>query len=206
MICLRDFAPSGRFGLAQRQAVAVGGHAPQAGLAQVEQQAVEIEPDILLCHRERRAFDQLLEAGFRDLDAFDQVHVVGRREFLRRQRRQREAAAPGTDRDAIAVQREADLAAVRQGAHDLEQFAGRNRGFAGFGVLERGARDHFHFEVRAGQRQTLVLDRHQQVGQHRQGLPTLDHIDHLLQRLEQHFTLNTETHTSSCFDVLNGNL
>src|SRR5699024_10280496 len=38
-------------------------------------------------------------------------------------------------------------------------------------------------------------DLHQQVGQHRQGLATVDHVDDLRQRLEKHFALQAETHS-----------
>ena len=50
-------------GFAQGQAMAVGGHAAQAGFAQVEQQAVQVIAHVLLRHRERGAFDQLLQRG-----------------------------------------------------------------------------------------------------------------------------------------------
>ena len=52
-------------GFAQRQAMAVGGHAAQQLVAQVEQQAVEVIAHVLLGHGERRALDQFLQRGFR---------------------------------------------------------------------------------------------------------------------------------------------
>src|SRR5690606_3008398 len=44
------------------------------------------------------------------------------------------------------------------------------------------------------QRQLPALDLHQQVGEHRQGLPSFDDVDHLRKRLEEDFALQAEAH------------
>ena len=92
------------------------------------------------------------------------------------------------------VWRHGDLAAVGQGADDLEQLARRDRGLAVLGVVDGMPGDHLDFEVGAGQRQLAVLDLHQQVGQDRQGLPAFDDVDDLRQRLQEDFALQAETH------------
>ncbi|MCW1776778.1 hypothetical protein NB693_20370 [Pantoea ananatis] len=109
-----------QLGLAQRQAVAVGGHAAQGLVAQVEQQAVEVVAHVLLRHRERGALDQFLQRGFRHHHALGGFHFVDRREVVGGQRGQGEAATPGLHGDLVAGLRDGDLAAVGQGTHDLE--------------------------------------------------------------------------------------
>src|SRR3546814_13108967 len=69
--------------------------------------------------------------------------------------------------------------------------------FRSLGVVDGAGRDHFDFEVGARQRQLPVLDLHQQVGQHGQGLASFDDVDHLAQRLDEYFALQTETHAGS---------
>ena len=55
-------------------------------------------------------------------------------------------------------------------------------------------RRHLDFEIRSGERHALAIRDDQQIRQHRQRLPALDHADHLLQRFEQGFALNAESH------------
>ncbi|MNV59224.1 hypothetical protein D3C71_1516350 [compost metagenome] len=138
-------------GFAQRQAVAIGGHAAQGLVAQVEQQAVEVIPDVLLGHRERGAFDQFLQRGFRHGDALGGFDFVNRREVIGRQRCQGEAATAGLHGDLVAGLRNRDAAAVGQGTDDFEQFACRDRGLTVLGVFDRDAGDHLHFQVSTGQ-------------------------------------------------------
>ena len=54
--------------------------------------------------------------------------------------------------------------------------------------------DHLDFQVGAGQRQLAIAHLHQQVGQNRQGLPSLDDIDHLREWFQEDFALQAETH------------
>ncbi len=183
---------------AQRQAVAVGGHAAQQLVAQVEQQAVEVIAHVLLRHRERGALDQFLQCRFGHRHALGRLDLVHGREIVCRQRGQGEAAAPGLHGDLLAGLRHGHAAAVGQGADDLEQLACRNRGFAVLRILDRDAGDHFHFQVGTGQRQLAALYLDQEVGQNRKGLTAFNHVDDLGQRLEEGFALQCETHVVSC--------
>src|SRR5690606_36773045 len=186
-------------GVAQGQTVAIGGHAAQAGVGQVEQQAVEVVAHVLLGHGEGGALDQLLERGLGHADALGRLDLVDRREIVRRQARQGEAAAPGLDGDLVPGLGDGDLAAVGQGANDVEQLARGDGGLAILGIVHRAARDHLHFQVGAGQRQLSSRDLGEQVGQHGQGLPAFDDVDHLRERLQEGFALQAETHAwASC--------
>src|SRR5690606_31915589 len=89
-----------------------------------------------------------------------------------------------------------------QGTDDVEQLARRDRGLTVLGVVDRGAGDHLDLKVGTGQRQLPVLDLYQQVGQHGQGLASFDDVDHLAQRLQENFALQTETHAGSFLDAL----
>ena len=181
-------------GFAQRQAMAVGGHAAQHLVAQVEEQAVEVIAHVLLRHREGGALDQFLEAGFRHAHALGGFDLVDRREIVGRQAGQREAAAPGLDRDLVARLRDRDLAAIGQGTDDLEQLTGGDRRLAVLRVVDGMARDHLHLQVRTRQRELTIAHLHQQVGENRKGLPAFDDIDDLRQRLQEDFALQAETH------------
>jgi hypothetical protein len=176
--------------------MAVGGDAAQGGVAQVEQQAVEVVAHVLLGHRERGTFDQFLQAGLGHVDPFGGFELVDRGEIVRRQAGQAEPAASRLHGDLVALLGDGDLAAVGQGAHDLEQLARRDGGFTVLGIVDRGTRDHLDLEVGTGQRQLALAHLDQQVGQHRQGLPTLDHVDHLRQRLEQDLALQGKPHVN----------
>ena len=96
--------------------------------------------------------------------------------------------------DLVAGLADGDLAAIGQGADDFEQLPGRDGGFPILRVFDGDAGDHFHFQIRAGQRQQTALHLHQEIGQYRQGLSALDHVDDLGQRLQECFAVQTETH------------
>jgi len=100
--------------------------------------------------------------------------------------------------DLVTGLRDGDPAAVGQGTDDLEQLAGGDGGLAVLGIFHRDPRHHFHFQVRAGQRQLSVLDLNQEISQNRQGLAAFDHVDDLCQRLEKGFALQCETHVVPC--------
>ncbi|KAG1532373.1 hypothetical protein G6F50_016240 [Rhizopus delemar] len=85
----------GQIGFTQRQAMTVRGDGTQGVTAQIEQQAVEVVAHILLGHRERGAFDQLLQGRFADGHALGGFHFVHRREVVGGQGGQGEAAATG---------------------------------------------------------------------------------------------------------------
>jgi hypothetical protein len=163
-------------------------------VAQIEQQAVEVVADVLLGHRERGAFDQLLQTGLADFHPFGRVDLVERREIVGRQAGQGEPAASGLDGDLVAGLAHRDLAAVGQRADDLEQLARRNGGLAGDRILDPGPGDHLDFEIGAGEREQIAFDAGEQIGQDRQGLPAFDHVDDLSERLQEDFALQTETH------------
>src|SRR3546814_7906157 len=69
-----------------------------------------------------------------------------------------------------------------------------DRGFTVLGIVHRLAGDHFYFQVGAGQRELSAPHLHQQVGQHRQGLSPLDHVDHLREWFQEDFALQAEAH------------
>ena len=187
--------------LTQGQAVAVGGHTAQGGPVEVEQQAVEVVAHVLLGHGEGSALDQLLQAGFGHANAFGGFDFIHRGEVIGRQGGKGEAAAPGLHGHLLTGLADRDPTAVGQCAHDLEQLAGRDGGFAILGVVDRGAGHHFHFQVGTGQGKLAVLHLDQEVGQNGQGLPAFNHVDDLGQGLEKGFALQSETHGNPCLGL-----
>jgi len=140
-----------------------------------------------------RSISSLSPASAR-VRARGRLDLVHRREVVRRQAGQGEAAAAGLHGDLVAGLRHRDLAAVGQGADDLEQLARRDRRFTVLGIVHRLAGDHFDFQVGTGQRELSAPHLHQQVVQHRQGLSPLDHVDHLREWFQEDFALQAEAH------------
>ena len=174
--------------------MAVGRHAAQGVLAQVEQQAVEVVAHVLLRHGEGGALQQLLERGLGHADLLGGIHFVQRGEIVRRQGGQAEAASARLHGHFVPALADRDPAAIREGADDVEQLACRNGDLAVLRILRSGARNHLDFQVGAGQRQLTAVDADQQVRQDRQGMPAFDHIDDLRQRLQQDFALQGKPH------------
>ncbi len=83
--------------------MAIGGHAAQGAVGQVEQQPVEIIAHVLLGHGEGGALDQLLQRRFRHGDALGRFDLVHRGEIIGRQRGQGESAAPCLHGDLVAA-------------------------------------------------------------------------------------------------------
>jgi hypothetical protein len=176
--------------------MAVGRDTPQRMLAQIEQHAVEVVPDVLMRHREARSLHQRLECRFGQRDALDQLDVVDDGEFRRRQCRQREAASSRADDRALAGLLELDRHAIRQRAADVEQLARRHGHFAGVEPLRFRARHHLDFEIGSGERDTVRIDVDQEIRQHGQRLPPLDDTDDLLQAPQEGFSLDAESHVA----------
>ena len=190
-----------QLGFGQRQAVSIGRHTTQRLVANIEQEAVQVIPDILVRHRERGTRNQVLERRFRQTDLLNQVDIVDHRKFTCRQGREREPASTGADRNAIPVLLDLDLGPIRQCAADVEQLARRDRHFTLNKIVRRSPRDHLDFEIRTGKRDTVGRNTDQKVREHRQRLTSFNDANHLLQRLEQGFARKNETHgrAPSCF-------
>ena len=119
-----------------RQAVAVGRdraqHLRLGGAGGVQIDAVEVVARLLGRDRELGLVDQPLEVGGGEREAVR--HLAGGEigKIALRQGLQREARAPGADRQhgAVAGGLEHDLRALRQLAHDLVEHVRRHRGRA----------------------------------------------------------------------------
>jgi hypothetical protein len=101
------------------------------------------------------------------------------------------------ERQLVVVELHVDLNPLGQGATDIDQLAGRHGDAATLGHLGRRTGDHLDLHVGTGDAQSLVYGLDQEVGQYRQRLPTLHHIDHLRNRCQQGLTRNRELHGCS---------
>jgi hypothetical protein len=97
-------------------------------------------------------------------------------------------------RDTVTIELEFDGRTIRQSPDDIEQLACGNGDFTLGEFCSLGGCHHFDFKIGSGQRQLPASNFDQQVGQHRKGLAAFDYTDHLLQGLEQGFSLNAELH------------
>ena len=78
---------------------------------------------------------------------------------------------------------------------DVHQLARRHGNLTGLASIFQGNATHqFDFQVGTGQRQLLILDDQQYVGEHRQGLASFDDAGYQLQGFQQGFALNGEMH------------
>jgi hypothetical protein len=190
-------AGPGRF--RKREAMAIGRHRAQAVAADLQQQAIQVVAHVLHGHGERTALQHLLETALIELDPFDHFAGIGRREFARRQGRQGELAAPGLDLHAIAVLRQLDLRAVGQGTHDVEELACRHRDLASLARIDCHARRQLDFEVGGRETGAVRVHTQQHVGEDRQGLSPFNYTDDLLQRPQQGFSLDAQTHGAGSY-------
>ena len=175
--------------------MAIGGDATQGGAFQIEQQTVEVITHILLRHGEGGTFDQFLQCGFRHTDTFDDGELIVFREIPGRQGGQGVSAFSGLDGGLVAGMAEYDFAAIGQGAHDVEKFAGGNGDFTVLAIIDAATCRQLHFEIRAFQTQLPVFHLHQQIAQHRKGLSAFNHIHDLLQGFQKGFTGEAKTHS-----------
>ena len=164
--------------------MAVGGDHAQFAAVGDDQQAVEVVADVLLRHRVRHLGELALEGALADGDACGglvgrrQARVVGGGQGL-----QLKAAAAGLDGEALVVEREADVAAVGQGAQDVLQLAcadGDRHVFAA-DVAARGRAD-LDLDVGGEHRELIAALLDQHVGQDRQRVALFDDAGNRLQR------------------------
>jgi hypothetical protein len=169
------------------QAMAVGGDHAQLAAVGDDQQAVEVVADVLLRHRVRDLGELALEGALADGEARSgvsgrvQARVVGRGQGL-----ELEAAAAGLDREALVVEREADVGRIRQGAQDILQLARADgdRGVFAADVAAGGGAD-LDLDVGGEHRQLVAMLLDQHVGQDRQRMALFDDAGNRLQRGEQ---------------------
>ena len=120
-------------------------------------------------HGELRGFNQTLHRRLRQGKFNFALPVIQVREIRSGQRGEGETAAARAHQHAVALQLHGDFSAFRQPTANIKEFTCRNRGRARVVRLsQRNARDHFHFQICAGQRQRTVRDLKQQVSKNRQ--------------------------------------
>ena len=120
-------------------------------------------------HRELGRFNQTFHRRLRQGEFDFTLPVVQIREVRGRQCRERETAATRANQNTVAFELDSNFSAFRQPTADIKEFTRRNGGGTRIMRLRKcHARDHFHFEVCAGQRQRTVSDLKQQVSKNRQ--------------------------------------
>ncbi len=124
------------FGFRVAQAMTIGGHHAQLLAIQYQQHAVEVITDVLTGHGELHQLQQTLEGFLRQANGFAQTGSgFDTRKIRSRQGLQGEAGLACTHDDLAVLGVELDLGCVRQGPHDIEQFASRDgdgKVFTGF--------------------------------------------------------------------------
>jgi hypothetical protein len=121
-------------------------------------------------------------------------HLVGGREFRGWQGRERVPAAAGRHGGFFVGDHESDLRAVRQGAHDVDQFSCWHRDFTFLANVGAYRTHQFDLHVGARYRQSPLSSNQQEVGQNRQGLTPFHNADDLAQGLQESLSLNAEFH------------
>ncbi len=173
----------------------IGRDRTQHAVGDFEQHAVEVIANILLGHGEPAALDDPTQLALIDAEVERTRPFLDCGEVVGRQGRQRKAAAARFDHYLLLIEPDADQRIRRQALADVHQFARWNGDLTGFaGVFEGHASYQLDFQVGPGQRQLLVLNDQQHVGQYRQRLPPLDDTGHQLQWFQQGFALNGEMH------------
>ena len=145
----------------------------------------------MLRHREVNHVEQVLQGLLRQRDVGVVVIGLGHgREFFRSQRLQGEAGFARLHGQTLVGQGNGDFTGVGQGAQNVEELAGGHGG--GGNVAARanlGVRGDLHFDVGRQERYLFAVLANEDIGQNRQGVPTLDNTTHDLQRSEQSISL-----------------
>ena len=104
---------------------------------------------------------------------------------------QGEPATPGTHQHALAIDLKPDIRFGRQALGNIHQLACRHRGFTRLHFpFQRQASDQLQFQVRARHGKLPIAHFQQHIGEHRQGLTFFHHRSHLLQGLEELFSID----------------
>ena len=113
-----------------------------------------------------------------------------RREFFGGQGLQGEAGLARLHGQALVGKGDRHFAGIRQGAQDVEQLAGRDRGGRGLATrTDVSVRGDLHFDVGGQERHLLAVLANENIGQNRQCVPTLDNTTHDLQRTQERVSL-----------------
>ena len=167
------------------EAVAVGGDHAYFGADHDHQQAVQVIADVLLRHgvldQRQQAFELLLRQRQFGLLALGHDHA---RKVLRRQGLQVETALAGFQRQALFVERQADLGRFGQRPQDVLQLARADRHRRLFRPGCRGAGTDLDLDVGRQELESFPVLFHQHVGKYRQGVTFLDDATDRLQRCQ----------------------
>ena len=127
-----------------------------------------------------------------------QVLDAERGEIVGRQRLQRELRGPARHGEPplrpVALQR--DVGALGQLAHDVVQHVRRHGGRAFALGGRRHGLDDLHVEIGRGQRELVIADREQHVGEDRDGVAPLHHARDMGQRAREARFVDAEPHGS----------
>ena len=139
--------------------------------------------------------DQTLELGLRHDQFLLGTDLFDYRELCSGQAGQHKPAAPATNFDLVAIDRDGDRGLVGQRPDDLQELTAWNSDFTGLDHVGITTGDQLDFQISASHRQTTCrtgCDQH--IGQDGHGLFAFDHADDALQWLEDLFTGSGKFH------------
>ena len=174
--------------------MAVGGYRTKTRATKLEQQTVEIIPDILIRHGELRPFDQFLHISLSDRSFDLPFDGFGVREVVRRKCVQCEPATAGPQLRAILFCRERHGNIFRQHPADVQQFPRWHGRTSIVPALGRNLDDQFDFHVGGGQRESIAHEGDEQVTEDRQPLFALYDTLYDLQAVQQRRPIQCEVH------------
>ena len=181
-------------GIAQRQAVAVGGHRADPVTGHLQQQAVEVVAHVLVGHGEGGLVDQPLEHPFGKAQPFAGRRGLDAGIVLRRQGAHGETAAAGAQGRLVALDVQGDVRTLRQRLADVHQLA-RRQGELQLSVhLRGGAGGQFHLQVGGGEPDRARGRGDQHIGQDGQSLAAFHHAARFQQGTEQLFPVGLDLH------------
>ena len=180
---------------ANRQTMPVGGYRAQPPGAQLPVHAVEVIAHILLRHGKSGPLNQATQLALLQSKLMGADRVLDAGEFLSRKGGQRKAAAATAQNGFVLGYGKLQLGAIGQVFANIRQLACRHGNFAGIALgLQSNAPKQLDFVVCAGNRQAIGIELKQHIGQHRQGLATLNDTRYKTERFEERFSRNSEFH------------
>src|SRR5437879_6532608 len=150
----------------------------------LEEQPVQVVANILLRHREMCLVDEPPEFPLLETQRLLRADLLDDGEFGRGQTREREAAAAGAQRHALALRAQRDAGLLGQRTENIEQLAPGYGDVAPLRHAHLARGNQFHLEVGSRHTQTIFTRRQQDIREYRHRLPPLDHANDTLQGRE----------------------
>ncbi len=167
-----------------------------------QQHPIQVITDVLLRHREVGLVQKPLQIGLGKLQRLLLRQFVDHREVGGGEGGENEAAAAAADGDFVAILRDRERDALRQGAADVQELPARHRDLPVSAGFDFSRCHELDLKVRCRDRKLSLFCRQEQVRENRHRLAPLDDADDGLKCSQQRFAFSTEFHLCTWYELM----